>query len=76
MHDSIWFEINGKPTVVIATDVFVDAAEAQSKALGLPEAPRVFVSHPIQDATDQEIRAKADGIVDQIVAALTKSPAA
>jgi hypothetical protein len=70
MHDSIWFEINGRPTVVIATDVFVDAAEAQSRALGLPEAPRIFVAHPIQDATDEEIRAKADKIVDQVVAAL------
>jgi hypothetical protein len=72
MHDSIWFEINGKPTAVIATDVFVDAAAAQSKALGLPEAPRVFVPHPIQDATDAEIQAKADAIVDQVIAALTR----
>jgi hypothetical protein len=72
MHDSIWFEINGKPTAVIATDVFVDAAEAQSKALGLPEAPRIFVPHPIQDATDAEIQAKADAIVDQVIAALTR----
>jgi len=72
MHDSIWFEINDKPTVVIATDVFVDAAEAQSKALGLPEAPRIFVHHPIQDATDDEIRAKADAIIDNVIAALTK----
>jgi hypothetical protein len=72
MHDSIWFEINGKPTAVIATDVFVDAAEAQSKALGLPEAPRIFVPHPIQDATDEEIQAKADAIVDQVIAALTR----
>jgi hypothetical protein len=71
MHDSIWFEVNGKPTVVIATDVFVDAAEVQSKALGLPEAPRIFVPHPIQDATDEEIKAKADAIVDQIIQALT-----
>jgi hypothetical protein len=74
MHDSIWFETNGKPTVVVATDVFVDAAEAQSKALGLPEAPRIFVAHPIQDATDDEIRAKADAIVDQVIDALTKRP--
>jgi hypothetical protein len=72
MHDSIWFEINGKPTAVIATDVFVDAAEAQSKALGLPEAPRIFVPHPIQDATDAEIQAKADAIVDEVIAALTR----
>jgi hypothetical protein len=72
MHDSIWFEINGKPTVVIATDVFVDAAEVQSKALGLPEAPRIFVPHPIQDATNTEIEAKADAIIDQVIAALTR----
>jgi hypothetical protein len=72
MHDSIWFEINGKPTAVIATDVFVDAAEVQSKALGLPEAPRIFVPHPIQDATNSEIEAKADAIVDQVIAALTR----
>jgi len=72
MHDSIWFEINGKPTAVIATDVFVDAAEVQSKALGMPEAPRVFVPHPIQDATNAEIEAKADAIVDQVIAALTR----
>jgi hypothetical protein len=73
MHDSIWFESNGKPTVVIATNVFVDAAIAQSKALGLPEAPRIFVPHPIQDATDAEIRAKADAIIDKIIEALTSS---
>jgi hypothetical protein len=72
MHDSIWFEINGKPTAVIATDVFVDAAEVQSKALGMPEAPRIFVPHPIQDATNAEIEAKADAIVDQVIAALTR----
>jgi hypothetical protein len=70
VHDSVWFEINGKPAVVIASSVFEDAAEKQAAALGLPEAKRVFVPHPIQDATDDEMRAKADGIVAQIVAAL------
>lgn len=56
---------------MIATDVFVDAAEAQSQALGLPEAPRVFVPHPIQDATDEEIRAKGDAVIEQVIRALT-----
>ena len=70
MHDSTWFEINGKPSVVIASDTFVDAAEKQAAALGLPELRRVFVPHPIQDATDEEMRSKADAIVDQVVAAL------
>ncbi len=70
MHDSVWFEINGKPSVVIASNVFEDAAEKQAAALGLPELRRVFVAHPIQDATDEEMRAKADAVIDQVLAAL------
>jgi hypothetical protein len=72
VHDSVWFEVNRKPSVMIASDVFVDAAEKQAAALGLPEVHRVFVPHPIQDATDDEMRAKADAIVDQVIDALKK----
>ena len=72
MHDSVWFEVNRKPAVMIASDVFVDAAEKQAAALGLPEVRRVFVPHPIQDATDDEMRAKADAIVEQVIDALRK----
>jgi hypothetical protein len=36
------------------------------KAVGLPEAPRIFVPHPIQDATDDEIRDKTDVIIDRV----------
>jgi alkanesulfonate monooxygenase SsuD/methylene tetrahydromethanopterin reductase-like flavin-dependent oxidoreductase (luciferase family) len=71
VHDSVWFETNGKPAVVIASHVFEDAAASQARALGLPEARAVFVPHPIQDATDDEMRAKADAIVDRVVEALS-----
>ena len=70
MHDTTWFEIQGIPSVFVASSEFVDAADVQSKSLGLPEVKRLFVPHPIQDATDDEMRAKADGIVDQIIEAL------
>ena len=70
MHDTTWFEIQGKPSVFIASSEFIDAAEEQSKALGLPDVKRIFVPHPIQDATDDEMRAKADAIVDAVVDAL------
>ena len=70
MHDSVWFEINSRPTVFIASSEFVDAAQAQADALGLPDVRRIFVPHPIQDATDDEMRAKADAIVEQIIDAL------
>ncbi len=56
---------------MVASSTFVDAAEAQARSLGLPEARRVFVPHPIQDATDDEMREKADAVVDRIIEALT-----
>ena len=57
---------------MVASSTFRDAAEKQATALGLPELNRVFVPHPIQDATDEEMRDKADAIIDQLVAALKK----
>ena len=71
MHDTVWFEIQGTPAVSIASTEFVDAATTQAAALGMDGAQRVFVDHPIQDATDTEMRAKADAIIDQVIAALT-----
>ncbi len=70
MHDTTWFEIQGKPAVFIASSEFIDAAEKQSEMLGLPDVRRIFVPHPIQDATDDEMRAKADAIVEQVIEAL------
>ena len=55
----------------VASTEFIDAADAQSTALGADPA-RVFVPHPIQDRTDEEMRALADAAVDDIVAALTR----
>ena len=71
MHDTVWFEIQGVPSVSIASSAFVDAAATQAKALGMTDARCVFVPHPIQDATDAEMQAKADECVDEVVKALT-----
>ena len=76
MHDSVFFEINGKPAITIASNQFADAAEVQAKALGLPDLQCVYVQHPIADNEDEEIRRKADRIVDQLVSALSGQPEA
>ena len=70
MHDTVWFEINGKPSVFVASNEFVDAAEAQSKSLGLPDVKRIFVPHPIQDRTDAEMRERAEAAVEALIEAL------
>ena len=67
----MWFEIQGLPAVSIASSEFAEAAEAQRKMLGMDGARYVLVDHPIQDATDDEMRAKARAVVDAVVEAVT-----
>ena len=71
MHDIFWFETQRIPSVALASAPFDDAAKSQRKALGMEGARYVLVPHPIQDATDDEMRAKAHEALDAILAALT-----
>jgi len=72
VHDITDLEGLGLPGVFIASSEFVAAAEAQAKALGF-DAARVFVPHPIQDRTDDELRVLADAAVDEVLARLVAS---
>ena len=61
------------PGVFVASEPFAEAAETQAGALGL-QVRRVFVDHPIQDRTDQEMSALADNAMEDLVRALTEAP--
>ncbi|CAB4754074.1 MAG: hypothetical protein F2934_05585 [Actinobacteria bacterium] len=71
MHDISDLESRGVVGMFIASTEFVQAAEAQSAALGFTPAS-VFVPHPIQDRTDDEMRAKADEAFAEILRAVTR----
>jgi hypothetical protein len=60
LHDSIRLEGLGIPSVPVATHEFATA-----------DFDAVYVEHPIQDQTPQEIAAWAETVVDEIVAQLT-----
>jgi hypothetical protein len=70
VHDIADLEGRGLVGVFLASSEFRDAAEAQARALGLA-VPYVLVPHPIQDRTDDELVALADGAYDDVVAAVT-----
>ncbi len=74
MHDITDLEARGIPSVFVASTEFAGAAEAQARALGFPAA-RVLVPHPIQDRTDDEMRAHADAAYGEIVGAVTAGAA-
>ena len=69
MHDTVNLESVGIPTVYIASSEFVTAGEAQARALGADPAA-IFVPHPIQDRTDDEMRALAERALPDVLAAL------
>jgi hypothetical protein len=64
-------EARGIPTVGVATTEFIQGAEAQAKALGTDPA-LVFIPHPVQDRTDEELRAMADEYFEAILKLLVK----
>ncbi len=66
MHDTIDLESRGVPAVFVATVEFTDGAEHQARALGAQPAA-VYVPHPIQDRTDEEMQAIADAAVDALI---------
>ena len=71
MHDIVDLERRGIPSMFVASGEFVTAAESQAASLGFPTVARVFTPHPVQDRTDDEMRAYADAAFDEIVAAVT-----
>jgi hypothetical protein len=69
MHDIKSLEELGMASVGICSTDFVQAAAAQNRSLGYDPAV-VYVPHPIQDRTDEEIRAIADAAFPAILQAL------
>jgi hypothetical protein len=69
VHDTVDLELRGIPGVFVATVQFTDGAEVQAKALGADPAA-VYVEHPIQDRTDDEMLEIADRAYAEVLANL------
>jgi hypothetical protein len=72
LHDTADLETRGIPAAFIATTEFAEAASAQARALGA-DPVGIFVAHPIQDRTDDEMNTLADEALEAIVAALVEN---
>jgi hypothetical protein len=70
LHDTVKLESLGIAAVPVATHEFMTAARAQAGALGRADLDAVYVEHPIQDQTPEEIAAKAEAVIESIVSAL------
>ena len=71
MHDTVDIEARGIPGLFVATLEFADGAAVQARALGADPAA-LYVRHPIQDRTDDEMVEIADQAFEGVVARLVK----
>jgi hypothetical protein len=71
VHDGIAFEERQIPTAVLATEVFLNAARVQAQALGMPGFTVISVPHPVQNLTSDEVRQRADHVIEEVVQKLT-----
>jgi len=72
MHDITDLEGRGIPGVGVASTEFTEAAATQAKSLGF-DAAMVFVQHPIQDRTDDEMRALAKIAYQEIISRVSQN---
>ncbi len=63
----------GVPGVMVATEAFQEAAEAQADSLGF-EPAIVWVPHPIQNRSAEELKQIAADAMAPILAKLTAAP--
>ena len=66
------FDSRGIPGISVVTTGFTDAVKAQSKALGFEPAV-LYVPHPIQNRTAEEMKQIADDAVEPALRMLTAS---
>jgi hypothetical protein len=73
LHDTVRLENLGVPAVAVATTEFMTPARVQAGALGRAGFDAIYVPHPIQDQSPEQIAARADATAEEIVRRLTGS---
>ena len=66
-------EAAGRPTVMVSTEALRKLTDQTAHDLGLTDLRVVSVAHPIGGVDPDEIRRRADGVVDEVLALLTNT---
>ena len=73
--ESTW-KSAASPTAAIITHVFLNTAQAMTRMMGVPEYRYVVAQHPLSSLTDDEVKARANELADEVESILTGVPAA
>lgn len=72
MCDLVHLEHRGVPAVGIATAPFADEAIEQARLLGMPGCRMLYIPHPVQLLSGDELAGRADAVFPAVLAALTQ----
>ena len=64
-------EKRGVRTVVVGTDRFRRLGEVERRSLGMPDLTMAIAEHPLGGLQADQLLAKADGLLEQVVQGLT-----
>ena len=67
-------ERQGVPAVSVMTTRFVTAAKLMARVLGMPDYPFVVIEHPISNAGDAGLEARAKAVAGEVLLRLVRSP--
>ena len=71
MHDGIHAEKAGLPSVTICTDIFEITARSMAQMWGAPAYPITLTQHPIAELNREQLRARAEEMMDEMAGILT-----
>ena len=72
INDSTAIEKRGTPTATICAGFFARLGQIAAKGLGFPSLPITVVPYPFGFATQQELKAEAESILDEVIHILTE----
>ena len=61
----------GLPSVTICTDIFEITARSMAQMWGAPTYPIVLTQHPIAELNREQLRARAEEMMEEMVGILT-----
>jgi hypothetical protein len=74
VHDGIALERRGTPAAVICTDAFARMGRATAAVAGLADYSFLMVPHPVGRLSPDQLRARAEAALPDVVALLTAPP--
>ena len=74
MRDGIAAARLGLPSVALVTEAFWPQGDFVAASLGMPDAPRVRLPHPVSGTGRENIDRVAGAVVEDVIAALRGAP--